>query len=122
MLRKKLHKFGIYDGFAVVFSPEEVPSDCVREEKSENKRTNVGTISYMPAIFGCFAASVVIRDLIGIPAYEKLRILRPTLNAAQLKQLDKALEPFRPVVYNTTLDAAQAVNAAKATLKKLSGK
>ena len=73
MLRKKLHKFGIYDGFAVVFSPEEVPSDCVREEKSENKRTNVGTISYMPAIFGCFAASVVIRDLIGIPAYEKVK-------------------------------------------------
>lgn len=58
----------------------------------------------------------------GIQAYEKLRILRPTLNAAQLKQLDKALEPFRPVVYDTTLDAAQAVNAAKATLKKLSGK
>ena len=58
----------------------------------------------------------------GIQAYEKLRILRPTLNAAQLKQLDKALEPFRPVVYDTALDAAQAVNAAKATLKKLSGK
>ena len=58
----------------------------------------------------------------GIQAYENLRILRPTLNAAQLKQLDKALEPFRPVVYDTTLDAAQAVNAAKATLKKLSGK
>ena len=58
----------------------------------------------------------------GIQAYEKLRILRPTLNAAQLKQLDKALEPFRPVVYDTTLDAAQAVNAAKATVKKLSGK
>ena len=38
------------------------------------------------------------------------------------EQLDKALEPFRPVVYDTTLDAAQAVNAAKATLKKLSGK
>ena len=72
MLRKKLHKFGIYDGFAVVFSPEDVPSRCVREERSENKRTNVGTISYMPAMFGCFAASVVIRELIGIQAYEKV--------------------------------------------------
>lgn len=73
MLRKKLHKFGIYDGFAVVFSPEDIPEGSVREERSENKRTNVGTISYMPAIFGCFAASVVIRELTGVSAYKKVK-------------------------------------------------
>lgn len=58
----------------------------------------------------------------GIQAYEKLRILRPTLTPAQQSQLEQVLEPFRPVVYNTSVDAAQAVNAAKAVLQKLSGK
>ncbi len=29
-----------------------------------NKRSTVGTISYMPAIFGCVCASVVLRDLL----------------------------------------------------------
>ena len=58
----------------------------------------------------------------GIQAYEKLRILQPTLTPAQQKLLDKALDPFRPVAYDTSVDAAQAVNAAKATLRKLSGK
>lgn len=76
MLRKKLHKFGIYQGINVVFSPEEVFEDCVKEERSENKRTNVGTISYMPAVFGCFAASVAIRDLIGELPKEKLKDTR----------------------------------------------
>jgi tRNA A37 threonylcarbamoyladenosine dehydratase len=76
MIRKHLHKFGIYEGVNVVFSSEEVPKDSVKEERSENKRTNVGTISYMPAIFGCFAASVVIRDLIGELPKEKLKDTR----------------------------------------------
>lgn len=71
MLRKKLHKLGIRKGFKVVFSPEEVSRDCVVEERSENKRSNVGTLSYMPAIFGCFVASVVIRDLVGLNTEKK---------------------------------------------------
>lgn len=71
MLRKKLHKLGIRKGFKVVFSPEEVSRDCVVEERSENKRSNVGTLSYMPAVFGCFVASVVIRDLVGLNKEEK---------------------------------------------------
>ena len=33
--------------------------------ESRNKKSNVGTISYMPPIFGCFIASVVVRDLLG---------------------------------------------------------
>lgn len=71
MLRKKLHKLGIRKGFKVVFSPEEVSRDCVVEERSENKRSNVGTLSYMPAVFGCFVASVVIRDLVSLNKEEK---------------------------------------------------
>jgi tRNA A37 threonylcarbamoyladenosine dehydratase len=63
-LRKKLHKLEISSGFKVVFSPEEANEGSVEIiENEKNKKSRVGTISYMPAIFGCFAASVVIRNL-----------------------------------------------------------
>ena len=65
MLRKRLHKLGVYKGVKVVFSPEEVDPEAVVLSDGENKKSNVGTISYMPPAFGCFCASVVIRDLIG---------------------------------------------------------
>ncbi len=39
-----------------------VIQEYIKEDK--NKKSTVGTISYMPAVFGCFCASVVIRDLI----------------------------------------------------------
>ena len=64
MLRKRLSKLGIKKGFKVVFSPEDVPESAVRIEEGPNKKSTVGTISYMPAVFGCFVSSVVIRDLI----------------------------------------------------------
>jgi len=63
MLRKKLHQKGVHKGVKVVFSPEEVDKSAVVLVESQNKRSNVGTISYMPPIFGCFIASVVLRDL-----------------------------------------------------------
>lgn len=63
-VRKRLHEEGIYNGFKVVFSPEEIDaSRVVVTEKAYPKKSLIGTISYMPAIFGCMAASVVIRDL-----------------------------------------------------------
>lgn len=65
MLRKRLHKLGVYKGVKVVFSLEKVHPEAVVLSESENKKSNVGTISYMPPVFGCFCASVVIRDLIG---------------------------------------------------------
>lgn len=65
-MRKRLHKLGIYKGIKVVFSPEVVDrSAVILQEGETNKKSNVGTISYMPAVFGCFMASVVIRDLLG---------------------------------------------------------
>ncbi|MCF8367870.1 MAG: tRNA threonylcarbamoyladenosine dehydratase [Bacteroidales bacterium] len=65
VVRKKLHGWGIRTGFKVVFSPEKVPKHAVIVTDSEaNKKSTVGTISYMPAIFGLYIASVVIRDLI----------------------------------------------------------
>jgi tRNA A37 threonylcarbamoyladenosine dehydratase len=64
MVRKYLHRVGVYKGITVVYSPESVSSHAVKETRGEeNKRSVVGTISYMPPIFGCYCASVVIRDL-----------------------------------------------------------
>jgi tRNA A37 threonylcarbamoyladenosine dehydratase len=48
----------------VVFSPEKVSRNAVvRVEGEANKKSAVGTISYMPAAFGLALASVVIREL-----------------------------------------------------------
>jgi len=68
ILRKKLHRLGIREGVTAVWSPEPVDKNKVVEAKEErNKASVVGTISYMPAAFGIACASVVIRDLAGIP-------------------------------------------------------
>jgi tRNA A37 threonylcarbamoyladenosine dehydratase len=62
-VRKKLHTLGIYNGLKVVFSPERAPEKRLVLTESGPKKSVIGTISYMPAIFGCTLASVVIRDL-----------------------------------------------------------
>ena len=65
MVRKRLHRQGIRSGINVVFSPEEVDRESIFHTPGEtNKLTTVGTISYMPALFGLTVASVVIRQLI----------------------------------------------------------
>jgi len=67
ILRKRLHKLGIYEGFKVVFSAETIDPETIELTEEElNKKSVVGTISYMPVIFGCHCTSVVIRDLIDI--------------------------------------------------------
>jgi tRNA threonylcarbamoyladenosine dehydratase len=66
ILRKRLHGLGVYTGVQVVFSPEKVNPEAITLTEGElNKKSTVGTISYMPPVFGCHLASVVIRDLIG---------------------------------------------------------
>ena len=66
-IRKRLHRLGIREGITVVFSSEKVNEHAfvVEDEHQENKIATVGTISYMPAIFGCFCASHVINKLLG---------------------------------------------------------
>ena len=64
MLRKRLHKAGVRKGFKAVFSPEPAREGAIIECEERNKKSNVGTISYLPALFGIGCASVVIRDLI----------------------------------------------------------
>lgn len=62
--RKYLHKFGIYKGVKVVFSAEEPENFMgVTMVGARNKKSAPGTISYIPAVFGCTVASVAIRDL-----------------------------------------------------------
>ncbi len=65
ILRKRLRKLGVQKGFKVVFSEEKADDEAIIvDEPGENKKSTVGTISYMPPIYGCMCASVVIRDLI----------------------------------------------------------
>ena len=64
MMRKRLSKLGVKKGITVVFSPEEIDIDAVRLEEGQNKKSTVGTISYMPPVFGCYMASAVIREII----------------------------------------------------------
>ena len=62
--RKYLHKFGIRKGVKVVFSAEEAQQFMgVTMVGARNKKSAPGTISYLPAVFGCTMASVAIRDL-----------------------------------------------------------
>lgn len=63
MLRKRLHKMGIRRGFKAVFSAEPPIEGAMILCQEQNKKSNVGTISYLPALFGIGCASTVIRDL-----------------------------------------------------------
>jgi tRNA A37 threonylcarbamoyladenosine dehydratase len=64
VLRKKLRKLGVEGGFKVVFSTEKVPGEMVIPVEGEsNKKSTVGTSSFIPAIFGCMLASIVVREL-----------------------------------------------------------
>ena len=65
MVRKRLHHMGVYTGIRVVFSTEKVPSHAMVEDPSDNHLTTIGTISYMPPLFGCIIAAEVIKILIG---------------------------------------------------------
>ncbi|MDR0932813.1 MAG: tRNA threonylcarbamoyladenosine dehydratase [Victivallales bacterium] len=65
-VRLRLKSHGVTRGIKTVFSPESVPKSAVESAVGINgkARSAVGTISYLPAIFGCVCASVVIRDLL----------------------------------------------------------
>lgn len=66
MLRKRLHKIGIQDGFKAVFSVEEPRRESVVIEESRNKKSQVGTVSYLPSVFGAACAQVAILHIVGI--------------------------------------------------------
>ncbi len=65
-IRKMLKEKGIRSGIKAVFSPEKIIKESLMMTDGKNyKKSAYGTVSYMPAVFGAVAASVVIRDLIG---------------------------------------------------------
>ncbi len=67
LLRKRLHRLGVREGFKAVWSPEVTDKKKIIPVSGErNKASIVGTVSYMPAAFGIACASVVIRDLAGL--------------------------------------------------------
>lgn len=64
-VRQALRKRGM-EGWKlpVVFSSEPADMNAVKKVTGErNKLTTVGTVSYMPAVFGCYLAEYVIRHL-----------------------------------------------------------
>ena len=65
MLRKRLHKVGITEGFQAVFSVEKPAEGATVLQETQNKKSQVGTISYLPAVFGCACAQAVIQSLLG---------------------------------------------------------
>lgn len=64
MLRKRLHKLGITSGFKAVFSAEKPMEGATVTEESRNKKSQVGTISYLPTVFGCVCAQVAIEHIV----------------------------------------------------------
>jgi len=59
-LRKRLHRLGIFEGFLAVYSEEKPRRESMVLEESRNKKSQVGTVSYLPAVFGCACAQAVV--------------------------------------------------------------
>lgn len=63
-VRKRLQKMGIKRKLPVVFSTEQADPNAVLLTDDElNKKSTCGTVSYMPAVFGCYLAEYVIKRL-----------------------------------------------------------
>lgn len=63
-VRKRLQKMGIRHKLPVVFSTEQAdPKAVLLTDDERNKKSTCGTVSYMPAVFGCYLAEYVIRRL-----------------------------------------------------------
>lgn len=65
-MRKGLRRKGVRRGVTTVFSSELVDKNtCMLTDGSRFKKSFYGTISYIPALFGLYMASVVIQDVAG---------------------------------------------------------
>lgn len=63
-VRKRLQKMGIKRKLPVVFSTEQADAQAVLlTEDERNKKSTCGTVSYMPAVFGCYLAEYVLKRL-----------------------------------------------------------
>lgn len=63
-VRKRLQKMGIKRKLPVVFSTEQADEKAViLVDDEQNKKSTTGTVSYMPAVFGCYLAEYVIQKI-----------------------------------------------------------
>ncbi len=63
-VRKRLKKMNVNRKLPVVFSTEQADMCAViLTDNEQNKKSTCGTISYMPAVFGCYLAEYVLRKL-----------------------------------------------------------
>lgn len=63
-VRKGLNKRGMKRKLPVVFSTEQAKEEAILLTDSEkNKKSTAGTVSYMPAVFGCYLAEYVIKRI-----------------------------------------------------------
>lgn len=63
-VRGRLRKMGVRRKLPVVFSTEQANPDAIEEDSSERHKKSVcGTVSYLPAAFGCYLAEYVIKRL-----------------------------------------------------------
>lgn len=64
IVRKRLRHMGIKKGFKAVFSEELPDRSAIVECEDRNKKSQVGTISYLPAVFGCVCAQAAITHIL----------------------------------------------------------
>ena len=63
-VRKRLQKMGMKRKLPVVFSTEQADTNSVvLVDDEQNKKSTTGTVSYMPAVFGCYLAEYVIKRI-----------------------------------------------------------
>lgn len=63
-VRKRLQKMGVKRKLPVVFSTEQAdPKVVLLTDDERNKKSTCGTVSYMPAVFGCYLAEYVIKRI-----------------------------------------------------------
>ena len=65
IVRKRLRRMGIRKGLKAVFSEELPDRAAIVDCDEKNKKSNAGTISYLPAVFGCACAQAAIDTLLG---------------------------------------------------------
>lgn len=63
-VRKRLQKMGVKRKLPVVFSTEQAdPKAVLLTDDERNKKSTCGTVSYMPAVFGCYLVEYVIKRI-----------------------------------------------------------
>ena len=63
-VRKRLQQMGVKRKLPVVFSTEQADRQAILlTDEEQNKKSTCGTVSYMPAVFGCYLAEYVIKNL-----------------------------------------------------------